>query len=119
MKGGCRSKMAEAGFVAETDLVFLRFDAYPHVSYVKLIAEIQKVLPGAVFHEGYMQSAETHSVYVAIDGGSFAHAFDVIMVWKEQTKRWENYELIIMPKSLDDLLIQTVYDAPKPVIPKR
>ena len=60
-----------------------------------------------------------HSVYVAIDGGSFANALDVIIVWKEQTRRWENYELIIMPKSLDNLLMQTVYDAPKPVIPKR
>ena len=105
--------------MADTNFVFLRFDADPHVNYDKLTAAIQKVLPGAVFHEGYMQSAETHSVYVAIDGGSFAHPLDVIMVWREQTRRWENYELIIMPQSLDDLLMQTVYDVPKPVIPKR
>ena len=111
--------MAEDGFVAETDFVFLRFDAYPHVSYDELTTAIQNVLPDAVFYGVYVQSAETHSIYVAIDGSSFANALDVIMIWKEQAKRWENYELIVMPKALDDLLMQTVYDVPKPVIPKR
>ncbi|MBI1968311.1 hypothetical protein HYS49_00210 [Candidatus Woesearchaeota archaeon] len=105
--------------MADTTVVFLRFDAYPHVPYDELTAVIQSVFPDALFHAGYMQSAEMHSIYLAIDGRSFAYALDVIMVWKEQTKRWENYELIIMPKVLDDLLIRTVYDAPKPVIPKR
>ncbi|MDP3639928.1 MAG: hypothetical protein Q8R53_01870 [Nanoarchaeota archaeon] len=111
--------MAEAGFVAETEFVFLRFDAYPHVSYVQLIEELQKMLPGGMFYGGYLQSAEMHAVYVTIDVDSFAHALDVIMIWKEQTKRWENYEHIVMPKALDDLLMRMAFDAPQPVIPRR
>ena len=102
-----------------TDFVFLRFDAYPQVSDERLREEIQKVLPAAVFHEGYLQSESTHALYAAVPPEQFARAFDVTLAYNADSRQWENHEHLVLPKSLDTLLLRMAFDAPKPVIPLR